>query len=72
MGHGANQLSGRLEIFYEGEWGTVCAEQSRLNEFSLDAAAVACRQMGLGNVVDFYSKFERPDLRYTIHKCSLL
>ena len=32
----------RLEVFYEGEWGTICDDS-----FNKDAGVIACRQMGL-------------------------
>ncbi|NXG14410.1 LOXL2 oxidase, partial [Grallaria varia] len=32
---------GRLEVFYGGEWGTVCDD-----DFSIHAARVACRELG--------------------------
>ena len=36
-----NALSGRLEIFLQGQWGTVCDDF-----FGLDEANVACKQLG--------------------------
>ena len=35
-------FSGRLEIYYNGQWGTVCD-----NGFGQTEADVACRQLGL-------------------------
>eukprot|EP00892_Ulva_mutabilis_P002672 jgi/Ulvmu1/12405/UM009_0052.1 len=39
----ANWQTGRLEIFFEGSWGSVCPEH-----FDLPDADVACRQLGFG------------------------
>ena len=40
---GANSLEGRLEIYHEGQWGTVCNDG-----FTDGEAAVACRELGYG------------------------
>lgn len=37
---GINSTTGRLEIFYNGLWGTVCD-----NKFNNIAAQVVCKQM---------------------------
>ena len=36
---------GRLEIFYNGQWGTVCDDG-----FNVEAADVACNNLGFGCV----------------------
>lgn len=39
---GSNEYEGRLEVFYNGEWGTVC------DDGGVDGiAAVVCRSLGL-------------------------
>eukprot|EP00892_Ulva_mutabilis_P007859 jgi/Ulvmu1/5445/UM223_0006.1 len=38
-----NWVSGRLELFFEGSWGQVCAL-----DFNAEDADVACRQLGFG------------------------
>ena len=39
-GYTGNLTAGRLEIFINGEWGTVC-----INQFGVTDADVACRQL---------------------------
>ncbi|EDV21315.1 uncharacterized protein TRIADDRAFT_30641, partial [Trichoplax adhaerens] len=45
--HGCNLSEGRLEIFYQNRWGTICDDK-----FDIVAAHIACRQLG-------YSQAER-------------
>ena len=46
---GDASYQGRLEVKYNGEWGTVCS-----GTFNHPAATVVCRQFGLG----FYSFYD--------------
>ena len=40
--------SGRLEIFVNGEWGTICDDY-----FDLTDASVACKQLGYSGAIRF-------------------
>ena len=43
---GKTPFEGRLEVFYRGQWGTVCDDQ-----FDVRAAKVACRMLGFATYV---------------------
>ena len=42
-GDGSTSMVGRLEMYWNDEWGTVCGRK-----FGMPEAHVACRQLGLG------------------------
>ena len=40
-----------MEVFYQGEWGTVCDD-----DFDMNDARVVCRMMGMGRALSYCSK----------------
>lgn len=47
---GGTSQAGRLEIFFIGEWSTVCD-----NQFGQEEAEVACKMLGFQRCVTFLS-----------------
>ena len=47
-GEGSTSMVGRLEVYWNGEWGTVCGRT-----FGMTEAHVACRQLGLGYAANY-------------------
>ena len=47
-GDGSTAMVGRLEVYWNREWGTVCGRK-----FGMAEAHVACRQLGLGYAASY-------------------
>lgn len=44
--NGTHRCSGRVEIFHDGQWGTVCDDKWGMQE-----VAVSCREMNCGTAI---------------------
>ncbi|EDV18691.1 uncharacterized protein TRIADDRAFT_18144, partial [Trichoplax adhaerens] len=47
---GCGIISGRIEIYYDGTWGTVCNRR-----FDITDAHVVCRQLGFPAALSLYN-----------------
>lgn len=56
--------SGRLEVYINGRWGTVCS-----NGFSITSARVVCEQLGFNNVERWTTIGSQRYSSQTLHAC---
>ena len=52
IGNQNSTNEGRVEVFYNGEWGTICDDSWGYNE-----ALVVCRMLGFANAVQAFGRW---------------
>lgn len=58
---GHNNKSGRVEMYVNGLWGTVCDD-----DWSTGSSTVVCRQLGLGNT-GIFNRYDAGPESFPIH-----
>ena len=61
LADGANEYEGRVEIYYNNEWGTVCDDHWTITE-----AMIVCRTLGSPGVTEVVADTNRYMYQYII------
>ncbi|XP_072549826.1 uncharacterized protein [Salminus brasiliensis] len=59
--NGNGVCSGRVEVYHDGQWGTVCD-----NNWDMNDAEVVCRQMGCGRALSIHTRTRFDDASITV------